>query len=132
MRAKIWTAFIISDNLLFARGLERLLQQRHGVEVVGFTGMGEGVFDEIKKLKPRVVIVDSGKAIPELCLCMLVSRLLQEQNEAKVVRVSLQDNTAALYTGRSWAANAVEDLIEAILGPTHPSPSQSWAAGARR
>jgi DNA-binding NarL/FixJ family response regulator len=130
MRAKVWTAFIISDSPLFARGLERLLQQRHGVKVVGFTGTDEGALDQIKKLKPDVIIVDAGRAAPEPGL--LLSRLLQEQREARVLRVSLQDNTAALYTGRSWTANAIEDLIEGVLEPTHPSEQRSRAAGARR
>ncbi len=112
MDAKAHTAFILSDNPLFAHGLERLLLQDCGMEVVGFAAGGEGFLDQIRALKPDVIIVDAGKKTPKPCL--LLSRLLERQREVMVIRVSLEDNTAALFSGRRWTANAVEDLIRGI------------------
>lgn len=126
MRA--WTIFILYDCPLFARGLERLLEQEGGVKVAGVAAKTteEGLV-QIRALKPDVIIVESGKGMREPCV--LVSRLLQEQPEARVVRVSLEDNTAALYTGRRWTANRVEDLIKGILDPMVPSPTSCAEEG---
>ncbi len=108
-----WSVFILYDYPLFARGLERLLKQEAGVTVGGIAPKSEEAFLQIRTLKPDVILVEAGKGMPEPC--WLVSRLLQEQPEARVVRVSLEDTTAALYTGRRWTANKVEDLVKGIL-----------------
>ena len=110
-----WSVFILYDYPLFARGLERLLKQGGGVTVGGIAPKGEEAFRQISTLSPDVIIVEAGKGMPEPC--WLVSRLLQEQPEARVVRVSLEDSTAALYAGRRWTANRVEDLVKGILDP---------------
>lgn len=110
-----WTVFILYDYPLFARGLERLLRQEGGVTVGGMAPKGEEALLQIRTLKPDVVIVEAEKGMPELC--WLLTRLLQEQPQARVVRLSLEDNTAALYTGRRWTANRVEELIKGILEP---------------
>lgn len=114
-----WTIFILCSNPLFARGLERLLEQQGGVKVTGVAAKTEEGLERIRALKPDVILVEAEKGMPEPS--WLVTRLLQEQPEARVVRVSLEDNTASLYTGRRWVANRVEDLIRGILGPSGPS-----------
>lgn len=113
--AKTWTAFILSGNPLFGRGLERLLQQEYGVEVVGSSEKSDDALAQIRLLKPDVIIVDAGRKMREPYL--ILSRLLGERPEVRVVRVSLEDNSAAVYTGRTWTANGVEDLIRGILEP---------------
>lgn len=111
--------FILYGASLFAKGLERLLKENAEVEVVGVGMQGRRALAQIRELQPHVIIVEAEKGMPEPC--WLVTRLLQEQPEARVVRVSLEDNTASLYTGRRWVANRVEDLIRGILGPPAPS-----------
>jgi DNA-binding NarL/FixJ family response regulator len=110
-----WTIFILYSNSLFARGLERLLEQHGGMKVEGVAAKTEEGLERIRALKPDVILVEAERGMPEPC--WLVARLLQEQPEARVVRISLEDNTASLYTGRRWVANRVEDLIGGILGP---------------
>ena len=63
---------------------------------------------QIQALQPRVIIVEGEKGTPEPC--GLLTRLLQDQPEDRVVRVSLEDTIAVLYTGHWWTANRVEDL----------------------
>ena len=87
--------------------------------VGGIAPKGEEALVQIRMLKPDVIIVEAEKGVPEPC--WLVSRLLQDQPGARVMRVSLEDNTATLYTGRRWTANKVEDLVKGILDPTVPS-----------
>ncbi len=116
---KAWTVFILYDYPLFARGLERLLEQEGGVKVAGIAARSEEGLVQIRALKPDVIIVEAQEGMPEPC--WLLTRLLREQPRARVVRLSLEDNTAALYTGRRWTANRVEDLIKGILDPLAPS-----------
>jgi DNA-binding NarL/FixJ family response regulator len=116
---RAWTVFILYDCPLFARGLERLLQGEPGLRVEGIAPKSEEAFLHIRTVKPDVILVEAGEELPEPC--WLVSRLLQEQPEARVVRLSLKENTATLYAGRRWVANRVEDLIKGILDPMVPS-----------
>lgn len=106
---------ILYGTPLFARGLEHLLREGAEVEVVGVGLRGRQALRAIRALKPDVILVETGKGMPKPCL--LISRLLQEQYQAWVVQVSLGDNTAALYTGRRWTANGVEDLLRGIFDP---------------
>jgi DNA-binding NarL/FixJ family response regulator len=124
---KVWTVFILYDHPLFAWGLEGLLQREQGLRVEGVAPKSEGALAQIRTLNPDVVIVEAEKGMPERC--WLLSRLLQEQPQARVIRVSLEDNTATLYTSRCWTANRVEDLIRGILDPTVPSPTSCAEQG---
>jgi len=105
--------FILSGTFLFARGLEHLLKEDAEVEVVGVGMGGRRALAEIRVLKPDVIIVEAGKGMPEPC--WLVSRLLREQPQARVVRVSLEDNTATLYTGRRFVMAGPQDLVRILL-----------------
>ena len=102
------------DHLLFARGLEKLLQQQEGVTVTGVEKTGRAAFDHIKLLHPDVIIVEAeqGAAEPEA----LLSDFLREQPQARMVRLNLQDNTAILYSGSRCTANSIEDLVQSVLG----------------
>ena len=107
------TAFILYKYSLFARGLERLLEQVGGVQVMG-VAVGDGkAFAQIKALKPDVVIVEAGRgeSEPE----MLLSRLLLERCQARVVRLNLEDNTCISYSGYRCTANSVEDLVKCVV-----------------
>ncbi len=123
-----WSVFILYDYPLFARGLERLLEQEGGVKVAGIAAKSEEGLVQIRALKPDVIIVEAQEGMPEPC--WLLTRLLQEQPRARVVRLSLEDNTAALYTGRRWTANRVEDLVKGILDPGVPPLERRAPAGS--
>jgi|GEM_PF-2664243 len=125
------TAFILYDHSLFARGLERLLMQE-GVKVVGVSAKAKHPLAQIRRLKPDVIIDEVEKKEPEGEI--FLSRLLKEQPQAKVVRVSLEDKTAVLYSGQRWTANSIEDLMKGIFGGMLPGCNrvdQKIAAGAR-
>jgi len=109
----MWTAFILYHHSLFARGLEKLLQAQDGVVVTGVEKTSDKAFGRIKELKPDVIIIeaDQRESEPE----ELFSRFLREQPNAKMVRLSLEDNTAILYSGRRCTANSVEDLMQCVV-----------------
>jgi DNA-binding NarL/FixJ family response regulator len=108
----MWNAFILYENALFARGLERLLQQE-GVEVVGIAMQEKQALDRIRKAAPDVIIAEVESKRPESEF--LLGRLLRELPRAAVVRVSLDDNNATLYTGHRWKADTAHDLVKEIL-----------------
>ena len=109
----MWTAFILYNHSLFAHGLEKLLQRQDGVTVAGVEKTRREALAHIKQLNPDVIIVEAerGKAEPEKILV----RFLREQPKARMVRLSLEDNTAVLYSGSRCTANSVEDLIQSVL-----------------
>ena len=86
---------------------------QEGVKVVGVSERAKQPFGQIRRLRPDVVIDEVEKKEPEGE--MLLSRLLKEQPQAKVVRVSLEDKTAILYSGQRWTANSIEDLMKGIF-----------------
>ncbi len=98
------------------------------MKVAGIAAKSEEGLVRITTLKPDVIIVEAQKGMPESC--WLLTRLLREQPEARVVRLSLEDNTAALYTGRRWTANRVEDLVKGILDPMGLPWDRGSSAGA--
>lgn len=106
------TVFILYKHPLFARGLEQLLHQE-GVEVVGSTAKAREALVQIRRLNPDVVIAETEKQKPGAE--MLLSRLLKDQTQAGVVGVSLENNTATLYTGRRWQASTADDLVKGVL-----------------
>jgi DNA-binding NarL/FixJ family response regulator len=108
----MWNAFILYENALFARGLERLLQQE-GVEVVGIAMQEKQAFDRIRKAAPDVIIAEVESKRPESGI--LLGRLLRELPRAAVVRVSLDDNRATFYTGHRWKADTAEALVKEIM-----------------
>ena len=108
----MWNAFILYENALFARGLERLLRQE-GIKVVGIAMQQKQALDRIRKVKPDVVIAEVDSKKPESGF--LLSRLPRELPRAVVVRVSLDDNSATVDTGHRWTTNTADDLVKGIL-----------------
>lgn len=108
----MWSVFILYENALFARGLERLLRQE-GVKVVGSAMRVRLALERIRKVDPDVVIAEVESKRPESEF--LLGRLLRELPRAAVVRVSLDDNSATLYKGHRWKADTAQDLVKEIL-----------------
>ncbi len=106
------SVFILYENTLFARGLERLLREE-GVKVVGSAMQDKQALDRIRKVEPDVIIAEVESKKPETGF--LLGRLLRELPRSAVVRVSLDDNSATLYTGHRWTANTAHDLVKEIL-----------------
>jgi DNA-binding NarL/FixJ family response regulator len=117
------SVFILYENALFASGLERLLREE-GVKVVGSAMQDKQALDRIRKVEPDVIIAEVESNKPESGF--LLGRLLRGLPRAAVVRVSLDDNSATLYTGHRWKANTPEVLVKEILN------SISTTKGAHR
>ena len=106
------SVFILYENALFASGLERLLREE-GVKVVGSAVQNKQALGRIRKVEPDVIIAEVQSKNPESGFQL--GRLLRDLPQATVVRVSLDDNSATLYTGHRWTGNTAEELLKRIL-----------------
>jgi DNA-binding NarL/FixJ family response regulator len=112
--------FILSSHPLFSQGVESLLRQEPGVEIVGRETDVDNAMERIKELQPDVVILDNGDPTPEV-MC-----ILREGVGTKVIGLNLQDNTVCIYRGEQRVVKSIEDLIEAIkLSSLSPEPVSS-------
>jgi TorA maturation chaperone TorD len=120
--------FLVASSTLFGRGVENLLRQEPAVELVGCeTDAGRAV-DQIKELRPDVVILDSSDPMCDRALAMM--RILREGLGTKVIGLSLQDSTICIYRGEKRVAREMEDLMDAIEhneGRSEPVSTEEWA-----
>jgi DNA-binding NarL/FixJ family response regulator len=104
--------FIISNHLMFGRGLESLLRQEAKLVIVGQeTGINEAV-EQLKELQPDVVILDSDD--PPANLTPQLMNVLRASPGVKVIGLSLQTNNLYTYQAKQWIVKGVADLMEAI------------------
>ena len=104
--------FVIAPHALLGEGVERLLGQRADMVAVGRAASVASAMEPLAKLRPDVVILES-----ECAQCRLtsdVSHILQEGLAAKVITLSLQNNTMCIYSGERKEVRGIEDLFEAM------------------
>lgn len=106
------SAFIVYANVLFARGLARLLEEE-GVKVVGSAMQNQHALGRIKKAAPDVIITEIESNTPKSGI--FLGRLLRELPSTAVLWLTLDDNSATLYTGHRCRANTAADLVKEIV-----------------
>jgi DNA-binding NarL/FixJ family response regulator len=103
---------VVSGLSLFGEGIEGLLRQEPGLEIVGLeTDPGQAI-GRIREAHPDVVILTDGQAAagfaPELV------RLVREGFRIRVVEVQLATNTLCLYCGEQQPIREVRDLVDTV------------------
>lgn len=121
--------FMVSGQLLFSRGVENLLCQRSGVEIVGHEADAARAIERICDLRPDAVILDSKDlaSVPST----IVASILKETPGAKVIALNLENDRIHVYRGEQRTAQCVDDLLEVMDEDTPgPSPitSQEWTS----
>jgi DNA-binding NarL/FixJ family response regulator len=101
--------FIFSSHPLFGQGVERLLCQETGLDIVGWETDVDKAFERIKKPTPAVM------------------RILREGLGIKLVGLNLKDNTLCIYWGEQRVVKSIEDLVKAI---EHSPPPLAWRSQA--
>ena|GEM_PF-464785 len=116
--------FVLSGHPLFGQGVEILLRQEAGLDIVGRETDVDRAMERIKELRPDVVIVDSGD--PACDPTPAVMRILREGVGTKVIGLNLHDNTVFIYRGEQRVVKEVKDLVAAIeSSPLSPEPMSS-------
>ena len=111
--------FIISNHQMFGRGLERLLDYKTHIEIVGQETDVERAIQRINEIQPDVVILDGDE--PPYDSSSMVFQILKQPSIPKVIGLNLQNNILYIYEARQWMARSVKDLIAAI----HNDPPQT-------
>ena len=105
--------FIVASHPLFAQGVESLLNGQPGLAVVGRGPAELGVVDQIRKLRPDVVVLDADSDAQTALLPVL----LRENLGVKLVGLTLEDNRIDIYYQHQIIGTDVGDLVEAVRAP---------------
>lgn len=102
--------FILYDHPLFGRGLESLLEQERGIEVVGAAARSQNSLGELRALRPDVIMVEG----TEESLGPSLWEVLKEGLPGRVISIDLDEDRVTVYTTRQLLATEVEDLVKAV------------------
>lgn len=116
--------FIISKNLMFGDGLKSLLSRAAKFKIVGQETNIDRAIEQVKKIKPDVIILDSDDAIQALTL--VLRRVLQPHSTVKVIGLNLQSNDLYTYQTSYRIARGAEDLVDVIQSDTMPEMTKQW------
>jgi hypothetical protein len=111
--------FIVASHPLFAQGVHTLLDGQSGLTVVGMGQAELGVIDQIRELRPDVVVLDADSSSQ----VSLLPALLRENLGVKLVGLTLEDNRIDVYYQQQIIGTDVGDLVEAVRAP------MTWRGG---
>ena len=104
--------FVVSQPSLFEDGIEELLRQEPGLEIVGRETDPAQAVERIKEAHPDVVILTDGEAATGLDAELL--RLVREGFHMRIVEVHLATNTLCIYCGEQQPIREVRDLVDTV------------------
>jgi hypothetical protein len=104
--------FVISELSLFGEGLEGLLCEEPGLEIVGRETDPRQAVRRIKETNPDVIILTDGEGATGLDAELL--RLVREGLHMRIVEVHLETNTVCIYCGEQQPIREVGDLADTV------------------
>jgi hypothetical protein len=116
---------LVSELSLFGEGIEGVLRQEPGLEIVGRETDPEQAVRHIKESPPDVVILTDGDAATDLGWELL--RLVREGFGMRVVEVDLTSNTLCSYCGEQQRIRKVRDLADAVRHTCHSANRKTQA-----
>jgi DNA-binding NarL/FixJ family response regulator len=111
--------FIVEDHPVFREGLVQVISREHDLQVCGQAGDAEGAFEEIKRLKPDLALVDI--SLPGKNGLALIKEIREVNRRVKLLVISMHDE--ALYANRVLRAGGdgyimkqedPEEVVDAI------------------
>ncbi len=108
----MFRVYILSNYDLFGQGVMNLLRLEPEIEIVGQGAVFERALEEIKRLLPEAVIVESNDLIQDSL--SNITHILETETPVKVICLNLQENKLHLYRGEQREARDVKDLVDAI------------------
>jgi chemotaxis response regulator CheB len=103
---------VFSDQTLLADGVEDVLRQEAGVEILGRETDPVHALQSIAQIHPDVVILAGPKAAEEFASAVMA--FLQREPAVKIVEVALESNTLHIYGKEVRMVREVRGLLEVI------------------
>ena len=104
--------FVLSGPSLFGNGIEGLLCEEPGLEIVGREMDPRQAVRRIRESHPDVIILADGEAARGLDAELL--GLVREGFHMRIVEVHLASNTLCLYCGERQPIREVRDLVDTL------------------
>lgn len=110
---------LVDDHDLVRMGINRLLSDASGIEVIGEAGSGEEAIEQVKKLKPNVILMDV--KMPGMGGLEATKRILRIDPDVKIMAVTVYGDEP--YPSRVLQAGAVgymtkgasaDEMVQAI------------------
>lgn len=104
--------YVLSHRCMFHDGIETLLSQEEGIEIIKHESDPERSLECIREHDADVVIVNLDDPAPYLS--QTVMKLLQENLDVSILGLSLKDNSIRIYRTENKMVHQVEDLMDLI------------------
>jgi DNA-binding NarL/FixJ family response regulator len=112
--------FMLSRQPLFSQGIEKLLRQRPGFEIIGREANAHQAVNCIQALAPDIVILDSQDLASTPA--DVVAAVLRAAPGARLISLNLENDQIMVYHGERRTARSIDDLCEAMSeDPTQPA-----------
>lgn len=81
---------IVDDHPMVAQGIQSILEDQDGFDIVGTLGNGREVIDQLAALQPDVILMDLN--MPEMGGLMTTELVLEQRPETRVLILSMHDS----------------------------------------
>ena len=108
---------VVAEASLFQEGIEELLRQEEGLEILDLETDPEQAVERIKESHPDVVILTDGEAATELEAELL--HLVREGFPMRIVEVDRATNTLCVYCGEQQSVRDERALVDAVAHICH-------------
>ena len=119
MKHKLLHIFLADDHEVLREGLKRLLDEQPDMEVVGEASNGRSTCQQVKNLRPEVVVMDV--SMPDMNGVQATKRIRQECPDVKVMALTAHEDPSYLRqllqagaSGYVLKRAASKELIRAI------------------
>ena len=107
----IQRVLVVHGGSLLTQGIERLLQEQGGLEVVGIDLDRYEAMESACSLRPDAVIVDSNDLHPQTA-----GLLLRDHPEAKIICLMHNDGQVQVVRAQQVAVNNLQELLKVLAG----------------
>ncbi len=111
--------FIIDDHKMVIEGLQLMLQNEKGIQVIGFALSGEDGIAQLPKLNPDIVLLDIN--MPGINGIETCKKLLKQNSDLKIIAISMHKESSLIKMMLSNGAKGYvlknagqEEVVEAI------------------
>jgi DNA-binding NarL/FixJ family response regulator len=104
--------FVVAEPSMFDEGIQAILRQEPGLEIVGRETDPQEAIGRIKEAHPDVVVLTDGE--PATGLVSELLRLVGEGFHVRIVEIHLETNSLCVYCGEQQSIREVRDLVDSL------------------